>query len=440
MSAAMSTDRGPNSDAESGADIPAVHIALSRPTATLGPRRYVHEADGWRIASDLNGASAWRATDGITLPERLHALAPSDRAAVANWHAKVQVPTPVQGRHEPGPATLSLIGMTGPTRRERGATLDIEHPLAVPASLPPGIAASAPHQFARLSIEWASGARNDSWLLTLPDEQRLLVWARSGQEDGAAATTATTTTAPTRVQTRVRVESEGRVLDPASWREGFAALDRQIAAALDRVGDRWASAEAVSSTRIEGRPALLAAESGIAWGYREGETLDVAPAMHMTGHLRGCLCSWALSWRGVVDIDGARARVRLEVIDDPALAAFERDWDLPWSHDADPAVLPWMPIRLPLRLAIEPVATATNATNATNAIVADIAWAGEAPALVGGVGLRPSARGNGLEWAFVAALEAVTVRVGLSDPWSGRRERVLDWLPSIPLIDWRCDA
>jgi hypothetical protein len=126
--------------------------------------------------------------------------------------------------------------------------------------------------------------------------------------------------------------------------------------------------------------------------------------------------------------------VRIEVVDDPALMACNREWDGPWSLASDPAVLPWVPLRLPLRLTIEPEA------DAATPLVADIDWAGEAPAIVGGVGLRPSSRGNGLEWAFVAALTPVTVRVGLSDPWSGRRERTLDWWPALPLIDWRCDA
>ncbi|MFX1678576.1 hypothetical protein PV762_05030 [Mitsuaria sp. CC2] len=433
-------------------ETPEVRVGLSRPAAARAPRRYVHDADGWRIVSGSQDEDPlWRSTDGVALPERLHALAPSDGAAVASWRAQVQGPQvqgpQVQETQDKASTTLTLMGMTGPTRRERGATLDIEHPLAVPALLPPGIAASAPQQFARLSIDWTADDRSadghnrsngngngnggdgkaDSWLITLPDEQRLLVWARSGQDGGAAPT-------PAPLQTRVRVESDGRVLDPGSWRAGFAALDRGIAEAIDRLGERWRSAEAVSSTRIAARPALLAAESGVAWGYRAGASLDLAPTMHMTGHLQGILCRWDLSWHGVVDIAGARARVRIDVVDDPALADFHRDWDLPWSHDADPAVLPWVPMRLPLRLTFEPLASATGA------FVSDIDWAGKPPALVGGVGLRPSARGNGLEWAFTAALEPVVVRVGLSAPWSGRREQMLDWLPALTLFDWRCDA
>jgi hypothetical protein len=408
-------------------EIADVRIGLTRSAAARAPQRYVREADAWRILSGSREEDPiWCTADGIALPERLHALAPCDGAAMANWRVQVQGPQ-VQGLQDTAAVTLTLTGMTGPTRRERGATLDIEHPLAVPAVLPPGIAASAPQQFARLSIDGTADDKADGWLITWPDEQRLLVWARSGQARGDSPT-------PLPTQTRVRVESDGQVLDPASWRAGFAALDHRITEALARLGERWRSAEAVSSTRVDAEPALLAAESGVAWGYRAGASLDLAPTMHMTGHVQGCLCRWDLSWHGVVDIAGARARVRIDVVDDPALADFQRDWDLPWSHGADPAALPWVPMRLPLRLSFEPVA------GATGAFVCDIAWAGDTPALAGGIGLRPSARGNGLEWAVTAALDPLSVRVGLTAPGSGRREQTLDWLPALPLIDWRCDA
>ncbi|WP_431103705.1 hypothetical protein [Roseateles noduli] len=414
------------------ASTPSIHIALSRPPSARERRRYVHEDSGWLFTPVRREDPAWTSTARCALPERLHALAPTVDGPVPNWRARVawrDERGEVTGSD--GQAALTITGMAGPTRRERGASIDIEHPGTAAALLPPGIAAEAPKQFARLALGWNTGTdatapvppRAESWLITLPEEQRLLVWARAAREDEAATT-----------DTRVRVESDGRVLDPGAWRDSFEALDRQTAEALDRLRQAWRSAEAVSSTGLAGRPALLAAEAGVAWGYREGASLDLAPTMHMTGALRGCLCRWALSWHGLVDIDGARARVRLDVVDDPALMAFRREWDCAWSPSSDPTTLPWAPWRLPLRLTMDTVAS----TSAS--LIADIDWASEPPAIVGGVGLRPSSRGNGLEWAFVAALEPVAVRVGLSEPWTGRRERTLDWLPALPLVDWRCDA
>lgn len=411
---------------------PSIHIALSRPQSGRDRGRYVREDSGWLFTPVPDGDPAWTSVTPCELPERLHALSPTDGGAVPNWRIQVawrDERGDITGSD--GQAALTLTGMNAPTRREQGASIDIEHPGTAAALPPPGIAAEAPQQFARLALGWRTGTdttapvppRADSWLITLPEEQRLLVWAR-GVSDGGAATTGT----------RVRVESDGRVLSPGSWRESFAALDRQTADALERLRDAWRSAEALSSTGLTGRPDLLAIETGVAWGYRAGASLDLAPAMHMTGFVRGCLCRWALSWHGVVDIDGARARVRLDVIDDPTLMAVRREWDCAWSASSDATTLPWAALRLPLRLTIDP------APGTATALIADIDWATDPPAIVGGVGLRPSSRGNGLEWAVVAALEPVAVRVGLSDPWTGRRVRTLDWLPALPLVDWRCDA
>ncbi|UXH76147.1 hypothetical protein [Roseateles amylovorans] len=487
-------------------DAPVLHVTLRRPATARPRQRYLRDDQGWRLVpvSVHPQALSWSSSTDRVLPERLHALASIDM----DWRVQLRWPEPdhpsgaivakpVAGDGLERLGSLDFVGMSGPTRRACGPDIDFQVPVIAASALPAGIAAEASPRVDRLDARWGAAMPSPAtdgrapatvapatpsfdgaaaWVFTLPEEQRLLVWSRQARAEAGQAAA---------LDTRVRLESDGQVLDPARWREGFERLDQLMAQAIGRLADAWKVAECLVSADLNAHPALLAAEAGIAWGYREAATPDIAPSMQVAGHLRGCLCRWDLSLAGTVDVDGARASVRLALIDDPTLMDVDARWEMALTDAAeavhtDPSIgglagagagdgtiaaaagsdasLPWRTFRLPFRVSVEPQASPAAA------LVADIDWAASsslpmpgaapsrrsaggsgsgsaaaliaAPALVGGIGLRRSRRGNGLEWAFEATLEPVTVRIGLNDPWTGRRERCLSWLPALPLMDW----
>lgn len=226
-----------------------------------------------------------------------------------------------------------------------------------------------------------------------------------------------------------RLEADGTPRDAAAWQRGWAALQPQFRAGMEKLFNAWMRAMDGNTARLEVEAAPLSGQAGLTWGWRRTGASTVA--MRTEGQLDLLACSLDLRLAGEIAIGAARARIALTckgrselrmavaqlgdtpIGDAQLLATVKREWRFPFVLDVD--------------------TVAGGELETLHALAVPEAMLG---AIAGECGLRPRPDGQGLQWYFTLRLEPVTVALASSDPvlGTGRHQRTL--LPALPLVDW----
>ena len=244
-----------------------------------------------------------------------------------------------------------------------------------------------------------------------PAEQHLLAWRR---EAHAAA--------------RARIERDGQALDATRWTSGLADLDRQLKDSLARLGTAWERESGVTHGRMEVEPQLMCGTAALTWGWAASSELATPPHFRVAGLLDLLVCELRLRLGGELMLAGSQSRLALHCSGSEILTAqFERRNAAADIADAIKAAQ--CTFRQPFVLHIESIA------NAEQPALLDQAGP-VAGAVVGSCGLRARGDGPGLEWFCELAIEAVSVRLLVTDPLVGVQTLVRPLLPAMKLVSW----
>jgi len=262
---------------------------------------------------------------------------------------------------------------------------------------------------------WAYPA--DQWLLSMQrDGGEELKWPRTGgaQTDFAAG------------NTRCRLERDGIPLPSSAWVENFQdGLQQNLCSGLDQLFLVWQ--RTMQNASMSATVALLAGQSTLTWGWREGaHGLVGRPMMRAVGDF-DLNNKIHLELNGEVDVGVTRTKVRLHVQGNAALKKlFTRESETPTLIDAFlSSVTHW---QFKFQLEFDPVAVEQAAL-----------WREAGPCtgfVVGQAGLRPRANGGGWQWYVRMRIEPVSVTICVFDPVLGQTHRTLFLLPGVDLIDW----
>lgn len=262
---------------------------------------------------------------------------------------------------------------------------------------------------------WAYPA--DQWLLSMQRQGgEELKWpkASGAQPDLVPGTT------------RCRLERDGMPLPTQVWVAEFQeGLYQNLCRGLDQLFLAWQ--RNVQQASMSATVALLAGQSTLTWGWREG-ALGMAgrPLMRAVGDF-DLNNKIQLELNGEVEVGVTRTKVRLHAQGDAAMKAlFTRESETPTLLDVFlPAVSRW---QFKFQLEFDPLAVEEAAL-----------WSGAGPCtglVVGEAGLRPKANGGGWQWYVRMRVEPVNVTICVFDPVLGQTHRTLFLLPGVDLINW----
>ena len=245
-----------------------------------------------------------------------------------------------------------------------------------------------------------------------PAEQHLLAWRREAN-----------------VAARARIERDGQALDAARWTAGLADLDKQLKESLARLNTAWERESGVTHGRMEAEPQVMCGTAALSWGWAASSELTTPPHYRVAGMLDLLVCELKLRLGGELLLAGSQSRLALHVSGSEKLnATFERKSA---AADIAEALKPAQcTFRQPFILHIESIA------NAEQPALLDQAGP-VAGAIVGSAGLRMRTDGPGLEWFCELAIEAVAVRLIVSDPLIGQQTLIRPLLPAMKLVSWR---
>jgi hypothetical protein len=400
-------------------DIGAIRLELTE--AAQQRREYAHQQGGWQLQPALPEGVALTLDGGQGLPPQLHLLSAASSATAARLRVRLHLQACCDPTLHP---LLSLNSEQG-LRDWRGLRA-LDWSLALPAApAPAGLGEAAGARISTLRLDSCglrdSGAAlgtQQTLLAVYPAAQQLLSWRR---EPGPELLLPSDTP-PAPLRPQVRRECDGQTQDIARWQLGLMELDRRLQQGLQQLLGAWEREAGLQDVRLRAQPALLAGEAGLAWGYREAsQPLSQPPWMQMQAALD--LLAWQLELQlsGRLLLEGSQSLLTLS-------CSGREELRLAWRNSPAETAPPSLSFRHPLRLQLQPLASA-------EAQVLGLA-AAPAAALVGSLGLRPRQDGPGLEWFVRAALEPLTARLRRHDPWLGSTLQDLALLPALTLVDW----
>lgn len=400
-------------------DIGAIRLEL--PEAAQQRREYAYQQGQWQLQPALPDGAALTLDGGQGLPPQLHLLSAPTTATAARLRVRLHMQACCDPLLHP---LLSLNGEQG-LRDWRGLRA-LDWSQALPgAPAPAGLGEAAGARISTLRLDSCglrdSGAAlgsQQALLAVYPAAQQLLAWRREPGPE--LQLPSDQPSAPLRPQ--LRLERDGSGLDVGRWQLGLMELDSRLQQGLQQLLGAWEREAGLQEVRLRARPALLAGEAGLAWGYREGtEPLTQPPWMRMQAVLDLVAWQLELTLAGRLLLEGSQSLLTLS-------CAGREELRLAWHNSPAETAPPSLSFRHPLRLQVQPLAGA-------EAQVLGLAAAPTA-ALVGSAGLRPRQDGPGLEWFVKAALEPLAVRLHRHDPWLGGIEQDLALLPALTLVDW----
>jgi len=428
--------RGPSIVLGHACDIDAVDM---RPGDGPARQRYVLEQGQWRRVpwtpppTPVTVGGAGRI---VALPARLSMVAPTAGGSPARLRIRCVAAQCCSPSQHP---LLTLNDAQG-LREWRGtAATDVVLELYAdpPPEPPPGAprpligAAGAPRlgvlgvAACGLRDEGAPFGEQHAHLAVLPAEQHLMAWRR--EPPPLMAWPQAGLAAGPEARTACRIECDGQALDAARWLAGWAELDRQLAAGLDRLYTAWGRESGLERTTLQAEPALMTGDAGLAWGWTEGRTgLADAPFFRVLGQIDLVACRLQLRLSGELALDDSVSRLTLQChAEDRLQVAWETDRpDAPPLPEQPPAQATF---RLPFVLQVESVAVDSGAM---------LEGGPASGAVVGRCGLRPRADGAGLQWFAQAAIEPVHVEFLVRDPLCGQSAHARCLLPAMPLVEW----
>ena len=436
-------DRGPMGSLQRGprvvlgrpCDIDAIDVRLAEGPAR---QRYALEQGQWRrVAWPPPGQPVTVGGAGrlATLPTRLSLLAPAEGAPT-----RLRVRCVAAQCCDPATHPLRTLNDALGLREWRGtaaAEVMLEQfadPLPEPpAGTPrPLIGAAGAPRLGQLGLA-ACGLRDAGAVLgeqraqlaVHPAEQHLMAWRRESL--APIEWTQAPQPADAQARTACRIECDGQALDASPWLAGWAELDRQLAAGLERLYTAWGRESGLERTTLRAAPALMAGEAGLSWGWTEGHAgLADTAYFRVLGKLDFIACRLQLSLAGELALEDSLSRLTLQChAEDRLQVTWETDRPgVPLLPDQPPAHIAF---RLPFVLRVDSVAVVSGAMLDSGPV---------SGAVVGQCGLRPRPDGAGLQWFAQVALEPVNAVFRVHEPLRGQTTHVRRLLPALPLIDW----
>lgn len=299
------------------------------------------------------------------------------------------------------------------------------------AAGPPGIAAPLEAEAQQVLID-TCGARDAGapfgavaiGLKVYPATQWLAEWRHEAWPAQAWPNPAP----PPAPSARCTLAADGQPRDAAAWQRGWATLQAQCRAGLEKLFNAWARQVDGPSARLEAQVAPLVGQAALTWGPRRIEPDRVV--MRSAGRIDLTALAVDLRLAGDLVLGDARARVVLSCQGQCDLRmAVEQLGELaPEGQGLAEVKRAW---RFPLALELEPLAT--GALSMLNAIAGP---EGSLGALVGECGLRPRPDGRGLQWHFALRAEPCMLTLASVDPLLGTARVQRTLLPALPLVDW----
>jgi len=425
-----SLQRGPRIVLGTACDIDAIDVRLAD---GAGRHLYALEQGQWQrvaVTPPANPVMVGGAGRAAVLPARLSLLSSSAGAAPARLRVRCVAARCCDPAEHPLLTVNDALGL-----REWRGTAATEVVLEQFADAPPEpqrgalrplIAAVGAPRLAHIGLA-ACGLRDEgnvlgeqhTQLAVYPAEQYLMAWRRERLPPlgGPQA----------EARTACRIECDGQALDAAPWVAGWAELDRQLVAGLERLHTAWGRESGLARTAMQVEPAVMAGEAGVSWGWAEGrEGLADTPGFRLLGKLDVIACRLQLTLTGDLALDDSVSRLTLQCHADERLqVAWETDRpDAPLLPDQPPAHTAF---RLPFVLQVDGVAVASGALLDSGPV---------SGAVVGQCGLRPRADGAGLQWFAQVALEPVHAVFRVHEPLRGQALHARCLLPAMPLVDW----
>lgn len=223
-----------------------------------------------------------------------------------------------------------------------------------------------------------------------------------------------------------KLEADGLPRDTSAWQRGWASLQSQFRAGMEKLFNAWA--RQVEGARLEVEASPLVGQAGLTWGWRR--TAADAVVMRTEGQIEMLACALELRLAGEVVMGGGRARLLLACKGRSELRQLVAQLGEAAEEGQGLAAAKRV-FRFPFTLEVEPLAAGDTTT--LYALPVPEAMLG---AVAGECGLRPRPDGKGQQWHFSLRIEPVTVALTSADPilGGGRRQKAL--LPALPLVDW----
>ncbi|HEY8880001.1 MAG TPA: hypothetical protein VIN03_20695, partial [Roseateles sp.] len=223
--------------------------------------------------------------------------------------------------------------------------------------------------------------------------------------------------------TACHLEVDGHAEPVPAWLKAWQGLQPTARAGLEKLFIAWSRQMAGTSGRMEAELAPLVGQAGLTWGWQHEP--DGAVALRLQGAIDFAALVLDLRLSGELDWGGSRARVSLR-------AHGRSEWrtalDQHGSDGLDQVKVSW---RHPFALSVEAIATGQPALLSAGPLAEEMRGA-----VVGECGLRPRPDGQGHQWFYRLAIEAVNVSLLKQDPLGGTQRQRRELLPALTLIDW----
>ncbi len=304
-----------------------------------------------------------------------------------------------------------------------------------PGAIAPPLAAEDTPQRQTLQIQ-TCGVRNEGAAIgearceiaVAPAEQWLLAWRTEAPPPLRLSTSGDAPAPPAIAAPALRLECDGTAIEASAWRDGLTTLQRSLQDAWPRLLVAFEREAGVTEGTLAADCHLLGGEFGLAWGWTENEAgFAGAPFMRIESLARGVACAASLQLEGLLDLDGARARLHVAVDGQVAMS---------WHRIRDRAQTPlgeWLAgtavsFRLPVTLEVQALADASARL---------MQRAGPASGvLAGACGLRAVDGSDSVQFVASLRIEPAACRLRIVDPLLGVEERSHPLLPAMTLLDW----
>lgn len=417
-------------------DLSAIDITAAD---TAGRLIYTWSQGQWlRRPPPGAGARVRIDTPGTSLPPLLAVLAGPPGAAPA---AKLDLRLTMQACCDDGVHPRLLLATAQAAHEWRGReAARVMLPFACEAAARPGaiappLAAEDTPQRQALTMqtcgvrsEGAAIAEAHCEIAVVPSQQWLLAWRTDAPAPLRLSTSGDAPASPPIAAPALRLERDGTAIEASAWREGLQNLQRSLQEAWPRLLVAFEREAGVTEGTLTADCHLLGGEFGLAWGWTESEAgFAGAPFMRIESLARGVACAASLQLEGLLDLDGARARLRLAV-----------DGQVPMSthrvrNQAQMPLGEWVAgtavsFRLPVTLDVQALADASARLMQQAEPASGV--------LAGACGLRAVDGSAGVQLFASLRIEPAACRLRIVDPLLGFEERSHPLLPAMTLLDW----
>jgi hypothetical protein len=226
--------------------------------------------------------------------------------------------------------------------------------------------------------------------------------------------------------TLCRFERDGVAISTKNWVKGFqSSLQQNLSLGFSGLFSAWQARSESSAMRIA--VSLLAGETALTWGWREGDNgIASKPVMRLLAEI-DVRNQFQIELTGEIKLSDTRTRVKLKTQGEvPMKHSILREKETPGLIDA---LLP-LNTRWQSKFEIEFEPFGSEVASMWHSVGA------VSGTLNGEVGLRPKLTGSGWQWYARMNIAPVSVPVTVHDPLLGKTQQIVQLLPAVALVDW----